>query len=80
MQLDDVAHDRQAEPEAALPDGRVALANRSNTYGRSSAAMPRPVSLTEMRTPARARSTRTSMCPPSGVNLTAFERRFQTTC
>jgi hypothetical protein len=42
--------------------------------------MPGPVSRTLMRAMAPVRSSRSSTEPPSGVNLMAFDRRFQTTC
>src|SRR5258705_9690148 len=54
--------------------------NSSNTVSWSSAAIPTPVSVTETSTSPSPRATRTSILPPSGVNLMAFERRFNSTC
>ena len=42
--------------------------------------MPRPVSETTISARDFTRSSVTCTCPPSGVFLTAFERRFQTIC
>ncbi len=42
--------------------------------------MPWPVSLTRRCRPVPTRPIQTSTRPPRGVNFTAFERRFQTTC
>src|SRR5215475_6595027 len=42
--------------------------------------MPLPVSLTAMQMYGSTRSSRASTRPPRGVNLTALESRFQTTC
>ena len=51
---------------------------RSNTFGWSAAAMPRPVSTTlTMISPSR-RAAR-QVIEPSAVNLTAFEMRLMTT-
>src|SRR5215468_8144424 len=42
--------------------------------------MPLPVSLTKIRKSSATRPTPSSTRPPLGVNLIAFESRFQTTC
>ena len=42
--------------------------------------MPRPVSVTSISACPSAACARTSTCPPAGVNLTAFDSRFQNTC
>src|SRR5262249_38252456 len=42
--------------------------------------MPTPVSLTETSTNPSFGVTATSIRPPSGVNLIAFDSRFRTTC
>ena len=42
--------------------------------------MPMPVSMTLISTCELTRSSKTWTWPPLGVNLTALERRFQTTC
>ena len=66
--------------------------NSVNSGGRSSGAMPMPVSVTEIRTASRAagcgaaiaggrrRSARTVTSPCGGVNLMAFDSRFTSTC
>lgn len=41
--------------------------------------MPTPVSVTDTSTSPSTRAVRTSMRPPSGVNLMASERKFSTT-
>src|SRR6185369_6869043 len=43
-------------------------------------ARPNPVSATEISTKPSASTARTSMRPPSGVNFTAFDKRFTSTC
>ena len=53
--------------------------NRSKTCGRKSGAMPTPVSATTSSTRDSVTSRDTRTAPPSGVNLTAFDNRFQTT-
>src|SRR3989475_3232003 len=61
---------------SAVPTWR----NSSNTASWSSGAMPIPVSLTDTSTDPSRGTAPTSMRPPSGVNLIAFESRFNTTC
>ena len=41
--------------------------------------MPMPLSRMDQRSVSPSRSNRTSMAPPSGVYLIAFETRFMTT-
>ena len=58
-----------------------ACRKRSNTCGRKSGAMPMPVSLTTISTcEFDALEPRTWTRPPFGVNFTALDSRFQTTC
>src|SRR2546428_10363938 len=52
----------------------------SKTWGRKSAPMPSPVSLTAMRASPSWRSSVTSTQPLRGVNLSALLKRVQTTC
>jgi hypothetical protein len=47
---------------------------------RSSGAMPTPVSLTDTSTAPSFGTAATSIRPPSGVNLIAFDNRLRTTC
>src|SRR5882724_7079008 len=54
--------------------------NASKIFAWSSGAIPAPVSVTDILTKESSRSARTSTRPPSGVNLTALERRLSTTC
>src|SRR5262249_28836138 len=51
--------------------------NSSKTASWSSGAMPTPVSLTETSTSPSFGTAPTSIRPPSGVNLIAFDNRFQ---
>ena len=53
---------------------------RSKTKGRKSGRMPIPVSLTRMTAFPPTSRRRTSTRPPRGVNLMAFDSRFQITC
>ena len=73
-----------ASPSPRPPCVRVvalsACRKRSKTKGRKSGRMPLPVSLTTISARPSASPTRLSTPPPSGVNLMAFESRFQTTC
>ena len=71
-----IARPRPA-PERSV---RLLCQNRSKTNGRSSAAIPAPVSCTTTSTPFGCRNARIFTCPPSGVNLTAFPTRFESTC
>src|SRR5713226_4101826 len=50
--------------------------NSSNTASWSSGAMPTPVSLTDTSTDPSTGTARTSIRPPSGVNLIAFDNKF----
>ena len=83
VQLDQLAHDRQARGRA-----RRACAPRSTRPGGSARtraagtrrAMPTPSSLTASSTSRFAAPRRERTWPPGGVNLIAFESRFQTTC
>ena len=83
VQLDQVAHDRQAQAEAA-----VARASSTSRPGgsdrtrraRKPASMPAPSSSTRTLSPAAPRRIATRTCPPAGVNLIALERRFHITC
>ena len=84
VQLDEIAHDREAEAEAAVAPraAGVLLAEpledvRQEFGGDADAGVGRRRIST--LAPARA-SARTPTCPPCGVNLTAFESRFQTIC
>src|SRR5262245_43456387 len=54
--------------------------NSSKTASWSSGAMPTPLSLTETSTDPSTGTARTSIRPPSGVNLMALDNRFSTTC
>ena len=73
-----------ARPRPRPPCGRVeeesAWRNLSKTYGRNSGRMPGPSSATESSVCASRRRSRTRTRPPFGANLSALERRFQTTC
>ena len=73
-----------ASPSPRPPCRRVVLASawrkRSKTCGRNSGLMPMPVSMTLISTCELTRSRSTWTWPPLGVNLTALESRFQTTC
>ena len=73
-----------ARPSPRPPCRRVpelsACRNRSKTYGRKSGLMPSPVSRTVSRARSSTRSSAMRTRPPRGVNFTAFETRFQTTC
>jgi hypothetical protein len=53
---------------------------RSNKWGRKSAGMPTPVSLTVTATCEFTRSRRTCTRPRRSVNFTAFEHRFHRIC
>jgi hypothetical protein len=83
MQLDEMAHDRQTQAEAAFGTRarRIGLAGSARTRAEGTpVSIPRPVSVTRMTASLPAASTRIVTCPPSGVNLIAFERRFHATC
>ena len=54
--------------------------NSSKIRTWSSSAMPGPSSVTETRTSPLTRAAVTSIAPPGGLNLTAFESRLKTTC
>ena len=73
-----------ASPRPRPPCARVlvlsACRKRSNTWGRNSGSMPLPSSATLRVRHEGSRRRRTSMRPPCGVNFTAFETRFHTTC
>ncbi len=73
-----------ASPRPRPPWCRVgelsACQKRSKTWGRTSGARPRPVSRTTILTEVRRRRSAISTRPPAGVNLTALDSRFHTTC
>src|SRR6266478_3915996 len=75
---------RQRASPSPVPSCFAALAptclNSSNTASRSSGAMPTPVSLTDTSTAPLSSAAPTSIRPPSGVNLIAFDSRFKSTC
>ena len=84
VQLDQVLDDRQAEAEAAVrrawSSGRPGGTDRRRTAG-TPARSRSPVSRHgDLDVPSRPRRRRTSTRPPAGVNFTAFDSRFQTTC
>ena len=81
MQLHKPPGQRQTEPGPfpllPVPDLRTCW-NSSKIRPWCSGAMPMPVSHTVMRTPAVSSSPALiPTCPPSGVNLTALERRLK---
>ena len=84
VQLDEVLDDRQARARArraAAWSSASAWRKRSNTCGRNSGLMPMPVSATLISTCEFTRcERRPAPCRRCGVNLIAFESRFQTTC
>ncbi len=57
-----------------------ACRKRSNTYGRKSAGMPMPLSLTKISASLSPGVSPTVTWPPFGVNFKAFDNRFHTTC
>ena len=71
-------------PSPSPPNRRVidrsAWWNRSKTCGRNSPRMPAPSSATPISACVRVARRVTSTWPPRGVNLTAFDSRFHTTC
>ncbi len=67
-----------ARPSPAPPES-ADFTNRSNTYGRSAASMPLPVSETVKETPAADGSTTAATDPPRGVWRTALDSRFAST-
>ena len=71
-------------PKPSPPNRRVrdasACLNRSKTCGRKSERMPAPLSSTTISTCDPARRNVTFTSPPLGVNLSALDSRFQTTC
>ena len=73
-----------ASPRPSPPCRRVVLESacrkRSKTWGRNSGLIPMPVSMTLTSTCELTRSRSTWTRPPLGVNFTALESRFQTTC
>ena len=83
VELGQLLGDRQARARgrrARARRSRRAWRKRSKTNGRKSAAMPRPVSLTVTSTCELTRARRSCTLPPRGVNLIAFDSRFQTIC
>ena len=74
----------RASPRPSPPRVRVVelspCRKRSNTYGRKSAAMPTPLSLTAICTWEFTRWSWTCTRPAFGVNFTALLRRFHITC
>src|SRR6266576_231019 len=64
-------------PSACLPS--LACSNSSKIVSRSGVAIPGPVSATSTSTWPSSRRADTSMRPSGGVNLTALERRLNTT-
>ena len=54
--------------------------NRSNTWGRSSGAIPSPVSTTAISTPSSSSLADTVTEPPGGVWHSAFSNRLRSTC
>ena len=57
-----------------------ACLNGSKTEPTKSAGIPGPVSVTDSSTRLLVRRSARCTAPPSGVNLIAFESRFQTIC
>ena len=82
VRLDQMADDREAEPEPAVDAGRrgVRLAEALEDVRGELGGIPMPLSRTESSTAPPTCASRTSTRPPVGVNLMAFESRFQATC
>ena len=57
-----------------------ACRKRWNRWGRKSASIPAPVSVTTASSWPSSLRTRSDDRPPSGVNFTAFDSRFHSTC
>lgn len=57
-----------------------ACRNRSNTNGRNTEEMPMPLSVIDTSASPSTSRRLTSTCPPFGVNLSAFDTRFQAIC
>ncbi len=82
MELDELARDGEAEPgafDSSSPPSRPAGTPRTPPPDPPARCPPR------CRSPKspprrRARAARTSICPPSGVNFSALDRRFSSTC
>lgn len=64
-----------------LPSCFVSFAcqKRSKTFGNCSVGIPGPVSDTEIRIPALSGVAISRTVPPTGVNLIAFPKRFEST-
>ena len=82
MQLDQVPHDREAEAEAAVRARHAAVGLteaiedvRQELRGDADAGVG-----TRSRRAPSIRDEAISTRPPAGVNLTAFDSRFQMTC
>src|SRR6266540_1909847 len=67
-----------ARPSPAPPES-LAFTNRSNTWGRASATIPLPVSVTVKATPSGAGSTAMTTDPSGGVWRSAFDSRLAST-
>ena len=67
-------------PDRSWRIAESACQNRSKTYGSCAGSMPAPVSATCSRTRGPSFDSRTCTRPPRGVNLTAFDTRFETIC
>ena len=79
MQLGELLGERQAEPRAFLfaPHLALDLTERRQRLGDvSRAAMPIPVSMTDIAKPPFRLALFTLTAPPSGVNFTALDRRL----
>ena len=80
VEFDELPAQREPEPRALdLLCCRPHLAKLLEDLLLVSGAMPIPVSLTETSTDPSFATAPTSMRPPSGVNLIAFDKRFRTT-
>ena len=84
MRLDEVLHDRQPEPQPAVDARRrsVGLPERLEHLRQELGGMPWPVSRTVISTtlPSARHAATCTLRRRSGVNLTAFESRFETIC
>ena len=82
VRLDEVLDDRQPEPETAVTPRRraIRLPERLEHRRQELSGNPAPVSATTISAMLPRARSRTRTVPPSGVNFTAFESRFQAIC
>src|SRR5438132_11970896 len=82
VQFNDVSRDRQAQPQTGMLSraGRISLTKSIEINGRNSWGIPMPESLTATSRYESMRVIFTDTSPLRGVNLTAFDSKFQRTC